>query len=177
MELAINRNTRWHHVYQTRSGPKAWACWKRLCNWLCTDTTNRCLRTALGSWTVPQGESCQQWSFWTERQTYILCHCPHDTTCTSHSQLHRDFNQDPDEASVLLPSRAVPVDARPHIGTWSVKEHPKQEVAPPPVQPLPAHHTLLDHIQLLDPWEKSLLGGLKLLVTQEQLFTVRLDLQ
>ena len=168
-DSAINHNSKWHHVHQQKPGPKAWACWRRLCNWLCTSATSRRLSNALGSWVVPQGEIPQNWKFWLHRSTDTLYHQREDGTYTSHSRLYRDFDQDPTSANIALHPGAVPVDTKTHVGTWSVREHIRQ-VAPPPVRQPVQQATMEEYIQSLDQWERSLLEGLDLLVSQHQLF-------
>ena len=168
---AVNVNSDWCHVHQQRPGPSAWKCWKRACRLFASRTG--ALVGPLGDWTVEPDALRRSYHFWQDpHQPQWLHRRRNDGTFTSHARLTADFDQIPSAANVPLPAGAVPVDVTPYYhGTWGVTRTYRQ-FAEPPNPPPPIHITLLEHIQSLPPWERSLLQHLELMdgVTENDLF-------
>ena len=169
--MAVNANSNWCHVHQKRPGPKAWACWRKACRIF---TTNRrgTLMAPLGNWTVEPSTTRRHYQFWHDPdQPRWLYHQRVDGSFTSHEKMMVDYDQIPSAANVILPETAVPVDVTPYYhGTWGlIRTHRAFNV--PPAPPVPIHATLMDYIEHLPPWERSLLEHLELLggVTDQEL--------
>ena len=171
LDTAVNVNNRWYHVHQKRPGPKAWACWRKACRLFAYN--DKKLMGPLGNWTVAPGTTRRHYQFWFDpTMPQWLYRQRVDGTFTSHSKMRMDYDQIPTAANVVLPERAVPVDVIPYYhGTWGIVRTYRKFAVPPAPQDT-THETLVELIQTLPPWERSLLQNLEFLggTTQQDLF-------
>ena len=162
---SINTSSRWQAVHQKRPDKTSWKLWKRVCKSISVKIHHRqYLVEPLGSWIVKPEQMRREWPFWHDPIQNLLYHKTNGEI-HEHRRLLYDFDKDIHLVVDNIPAAAVPVDVTPQADTWRMNPHYNSWAipqSPPQFQDL---HTVIHH---MDKWEKMLLQGLVLQVSQEE---------
>ena len=166
---AIINNSDWYHIHQVYPGSRAWAQWRRACRLFCNTATDLALKEPMEEWTVDRNHLRRQWPFWHVPGTNIVYKRQVAGTYSVHRRMRHDFDNEPIDQGVDLPTRAVPVDGklRPS-GVIQIQAGYNQWAIPP--LPAPPSTSIKDHIASLALWERVLLRGFDFLAPKIMVF-------
>jgi ribonuclease HI len=156
---------KWRRIHQQKPDAASWNLWKRMCKDISTRINNKWyLNRRLGRWLVPHEEMRRQWRFWYDIDSETLYQKTNERI-SKHLKMWHDFDENGESAD-NIPSKAIPVEVTRGTNTWRLKPYCNERMTSNATQD---NQSMEQQIEAMPEWEKELLQGVNLQVTEDRI--------